>query len=172
MSGTIAVEAYNSCCVTYDGSSGSRKYSKSVSISIRIPFWLYKKLKEKGVSNFSKFIRKLILMDIGGELTKEEELETELEQLKEEMDKLQKYHSTLLRHGSYAKDYLEKLKDGSIVTHKPFHYFKPGQLALSKEEQELVDQAVKLREELNKKYKEKFREWLLIKKESIKKNGK
>ncbi len=85
------------------------------------------------------------------------------------MDKLQEYHSTLLRHGSYAKQYLDRLKDGIIVTHKPFQYSKSGQLALTKEEQQLVDETVKLREELAKQYAEKLGELLSLKKEYIKK---
>ncbi|MEM2741975.1 MAG: hypothetical protein QXD95_07495 [Nitrososphaeria archaeon] len=171
MSGTIAVEEHNSC-VTYN--NRSRNYrNKTVTITVRIPVWLYERLKEKGISNISKFVRKLLLIEIEGcKLTREEELEAELEQLKEEMDKLQEYHSSLLKHGSYAKDYLEKLKDGTTVTHNPFRFSKPGQFTLSKEEKELVDKAVKLREELNKQYKEKLREWLALKEESIKKNGK
>lgn len=174
MSGTITVEAHDSCGTYDESSSRSRNYrNKTLTVSVRIPVWLYERLKEKRISNISKFVRKLLLIEIEDcKLTREEELEAELEQLKEEMDKLQKHHSTLLKHGSYAKEYLENLKDGTIVTHKPFRYSKPGQLALSKEEQELVDETVKLREELNKQYKEKLREWLALKKESIKKNGK
>lgn len=173
MSGTIAVEEHSKCGTYDESSSRSRNYrNKTVTISVRIPFWLYEKLKKKGILNISNFIRKLLIMEIESELSKEEELEAQLENLKLEMEKLQNHHSTLLKHGSYAKDYLEKLKDGTIVTHKPFRFSKPGQLALSKEEKELVDKAVKLREELNKKYTEKFREWLALKEESIKKNGK
>ncbi|MEM3773460.1 MAG: hypothetical protein QXX92_00440 [Candidatus Bathyarchaeia archaeon] len=173
MSGTIAVEEHSKC-VTYNvSSSRSRNYrNKTVTITVRVPVWLYERLKEKGIYNISKFVRKLLLVEIEGKLTREQELEAELEQLTEEMDKLQKHHSTLLKHGSYAKIYVENLKDGTIVTHNPFRFSKPGQLALSKEEKELVDEAVKLREELNKQYKEKLREWLALKEESIKKNGK
>ncbi|MEM3573724.1 MAG: hypothetical protein QXJ62_05820 [Nitrososphaeria archaeon] len=171
MSGTIAVEAHNSC-VTYNESSSRRNYrNKTVTITVRIPVWLYERLKEKRISNISKFVRRLLLIEIEGcKLTREEELEAELEQLKEEMDRFQDYHSTLLKHGSYARDYLEKLKDGNIVTHKPFHYSKPGQLALSKEEQELVDETVKIREKLAKQYGKKLKELLTLKKSHLK-NG-
>ncbi len=80
MSSTIAVEEHSSC-VTHKSSS-SRNYSKTVVISIRMPLWLYDRLKERGISNLSEFIRKLLLMEVEGELTKEEGLEAELEQLK------------------------------------------------------------------------------------------
>jgi len=136
---------------------------KTITVSIRIPFWLYKRLKEKEITNISNFIRKLLLMEIGGSLTREEELEAQLEYLKTEMEKLQNYHSTLLKHGSYAKDYLEKLKDRNIVTHKPFRYCKPENPVLSKEEQELVDETIRLREQLANQYGEKLKELLMLK---------
>jgi hypothetical protein len=161
MSGTLAVEEHNQC-VTHE-SSRSRINNKSITISIRIPFWLLQRLKEKGVSNVSNFARKLMLQEVESELTKEEELEYELQMLKEEMTKLHKYHKTLLTHGSYAKDYIEKLKDGNIVTHKPFYYSKPSNLTLSKEELELVDETVKLRQRLTKQYCEKLSMLLKLK---------
>ena len=173
MSETVAVEAHDTC-VTHKSSSCSRNYTskKTTTITVRIPVWLHKRLNEKGIVNISGFVRKLIIMETEGELSREEEIEAQLERLKEEMEKLQNYHSTLLKHGSYAREYVEKLKDGTIETHRPFHYSKPRQLALSKEEQELVSEAVKLREELNEQYKEKLREWLALKRESLKKGEK
>ncbi|MEM3601348.1 MAG: hypothetical protein QXN87_01590 [Candidatus Bathyarchaeia archaeon] len=167
VSGTIAVEAHNSC-MTHESSSGSRNYgNKTTTITIRIPVWLYERLKKKGILNISNFVRKLLVMEIEGEQSREEELESQLENLKIEMEKLQNYHSTLLKHGSYAKEYLEKLKDGTMITHKPFSYSKPGQLALSKEEQELVDETVKIREELAKQYGKKLKELLTLKRSRL-----
>lgn len=164
MSGTIAVEEHSQC-VTHKSSSGSRDYrSKTTTITIRIPVWLYERLKEKGILNVSNFVRRLLIMEIEGNLTKEAEIEAELEQLKTEMGKLQNYHSTLLKHGSYAKDYKEKLKDAFIVSHKPFHYSKTHSPSVRIEEIQLVEETVELREKLSKQYREKLKELLELKK--------
>jgi hypothetical protein len=153
--------------VTHNSSSCSSD-NRTTTITIRIPLWLLQRLKEKGVSNISNFARKLMLQEVEGELTKEEELEYQLSMLREEMTKLHNYHKTLLAHGSYAKDYLEKLKDGNIVTHKPFQYSKSQYPTLSKDELELVDETVELREELSKQYREELKELLLLKKKRYK----
>lgn len=163
MSETLTVEQHNNCVTHYSSSSSGNLKNKTVTISVRIPSWLYKRFKEKGVSNISSFVRKLLLMEVETDLTREEELEAQLENLKSEMEKLQHHHTTLLKHGSYAKDYLEKLKDGNIVTHKPFRYSKPSNPTLSKEELELVDETVKLRERLSKQYREKLSMLLKLK---------
>jgi hypothetical protein len=165
MSGTLAVEEHNQC-VTHESSSCSSD-NRTTTITIRIPLWLLQRLKEKGVSNISKFARKLMLQEVEGELTKEEEIEYQLDVLREEMTKLHNYHKTLLAHGSYAKDYLEKLKDGNVVTHKPFSYSKSQNLTLSREELELVEETVKLREKLSNQYCEKLKELLKLKKKDM-----
>jgi hypothetical protein len=122
-------------------------------------------MKEKGVADFSKFIRQLLINEVHDELPAEEKLECELQQLQEEMKSLQKHHKTLLAHGTYAKDYLMKLKDGITVTHKPFNYSKAQIPNISPEEMELVVETVQQREDLAKKYREKLRELLKLKRE-------
>ncbi|MCS7115724.1 MAG: hypothetical protein N0A00_10100 [Candidatus Bathyarchaeota archaeon] len=167
MSGTVTVEE-NSSCVTYTNSGGrsSKHRNKTLTVSIRLPVWLYEELKAKGTSNISGFIRTLLARQLNVGSSEEERLEAELNELEAEMEKLQKYHSTLLKHGSYAQDYLEKLKDGNIVTHNPFKYSKPGQIPLSREEQKLVEETIKLREELSKVYAEKLRKLLELKRKN------
>lgn len=156
-------------CVTHDNSSGGSGIydNKTVTISIRIPAWLYDKLKRKGVLNISQFIRKLVEREIEGELDEEERLEADLNDLKVEMERLQEYHSTLLKHGSYAQNYLEKLKDGNIVSHRPFYYSKHSQPTLSGNEQALVTETIRLREQLAKIYAEKLQRLLELKKARI-----
>lgn len=168
MSETVAAEEYGKC-VTYGSSSSSNRIyeHKSVTISVRIPAWLYDKLKSRGKLNMSKIIRQLLLKATDGELTEEEELETKLDQLKEEMDKLQRYNSTLLKHGSYAKEYQESLKDKTCVTHNPFTYHKPTQQTLTQQEQRLVDETVRLRGCLAKQYAETLDKLLQIKSQKL-----
>ena len=163
MGQTTVTEEYKEC-VTHNSSSCSND-DRTTTISIRIPLWLLQRLKEKGVSNISNFARKLMLQEVEGELAKEQELEYQLNMLREEMKTLHNHHKTLLTHGSYAKDYLEKLKDGNIVTHGSFHYSKSQSPTLSQEELELVDETIRMREELSKQYQQKLKELLRLKAE-------
>jgi hypothetical protein len=158
-------------CVTDSTSScSSRKQARderTTTVTVRVQIWLLQKLREKGIANTSRFIRKLLTREIEAELTKEEKLETELDELKYEMKGLQDYHKTLLAHGSYAKDYMNKLKDGINVSHSPFTYSKEQQPSISREELEIVKETVSMREELNTKYREKLRELLKLKRERL-----
>jgi len=165
VSETIGVEKQIKC-VTHNNSRCSS--NETITMSIRIPTWLLQKIKEKGTSNISHFVRKLLLKEVECPSTTEEELEYELQRLKKEMEDLQDYHKTLLKHGSYAKDYLEKLKDGITVTHNPFNYSKALSPTLSQEEIGLVDETVKIREELAKQYCGKLKELLKLKREKYK----
>ena len=122
-------------------------------------------MKEKGVEDFSKFIRQLLINEVQDELSAEEKLECELQRLREEMASLHKHHKTLLAHGTYAKDYLMKLKDGNVVSHKPFNYSKAQIANITPEEMELVVETVRLREELAKEYRQRFKELLKLKRE-------
>lgn len=155
-------------CVTYNNSSSSRRSStdnRKATMSIRVNVWVLERLREKGITNTSNLVRKLLVKEVEGELTREERLIADLEVLKGEMKELQGLQKTLLAHGSYAKDYLNKLKDRTYVSHKPFKFSKEQSPSISQEEMELVNETVELREALAKQYSEKFRELLKLKKE-------
>lgn len=75
-------------CVTYSNSSCSRipsAYNKKASISARVHVWVLDKLREKGITNVSHLVNKLLVKEVEGELTKEERLMADLERLKGEM---------------------------------------------------------------------------------------
>jgi len=165
MTETRTVEE-QSTCVTYRDSSCSSYFdNKTTPISIRLPLWLLQKLKEKGISNLSRYVKLLLIENIQGELSIEEKLDYELDSLKGEMAKLQDYNSTLLKHGSYAKDYYNKLKRGVSVTHRPFNFSKEQVPTLSQEELACVEETVNMREALNKQYREKLNQALKLKRE-------
>jgi hypothetical protein len=164
VSETMAIEEHTTC-VTHESSSCSRYGSKTTTITIRVPLWLFQKLKEKGVQDISRFVRQFLVREIHSGFSEEEGLEYELQTLKDEMSNLQEHHTTLLKHGSYAKDYLNKLKDGVSVTHKPFTYSKAQTPTLSQEEIGLVNETVNLREELARQYCSKLKQLLEVKKQ-------
>jgi hypothetical protein len=154
--------------VTHNNSSSSRRpktHNRTATISIRVHVWVLERLREKGITNVSNLVRKLLVKEVEGELTREERLMADLNELRSEMKGLQDLHKTLLAHGSYAKDYLNKLKDGTYVSHRPFKFSKEQNPSISQEEMELVDGTVELREALAKQYREKLRELLTLKKE-------
>jgi len=139
----------------------SRSRNKSTTISVRVPVWLYEKLREK-VQNISQFVRKLLILELEGELT-EEELEAKLNFLREEMDKLQEYKNTALKHGSYAEEYLNDLKDKQMVSHNPFYYSKKSTPTLKPEEQNIVEETTRLRNLLAQEYQQTLKRLIEIK---------
>jgi len=140
----------------------SRSRDKSTTISVRVPRWLYEKLTQK-VQNISQFVRKLLILELEGELTEEEQLEAKLDLLREEMDKLQEYKDTALKHGSYAKEYLNDLKDKQMVSHNPFYYSKKSTPTLKPEEQNIVEETTRLRNLLAQKYQQTLKRLIEIK---------
>jgi hypothetical protein len=155
-------------CVTYNNSSSSRRSStdnRKATISVRVHVWVLERLREKGITSISNLVRELLIKEVESELTREEKLMADLEWLTGEMKELQDLHKTLLVHGSYAKDYLNKLKDGTYVSHKPFKFSKEQSPSISQEEMELVNGTIELREALAKQYSEKLGELLKLKKE-------
>ena len=102
-------------------------------------------------------------MELEGELNEEEELEAKLDLLREEMDKLQEYKDTALKHGSYARGYLNDLKDKQIVSHEPFYYSKKSIPTLKPEEQNIVEEATRLRNLLAQEYLQTLKRLIEIK---------
>lgn len=136
--------------------------TKTVTMSIRIPRWLFEKLKEKKTGNLSKFVRHLLVKNLGSRFSSKEQIESKLNCLGMEMNRLQKYQSTLLKHGTYAKIYYNNVKDRDIVTHGPFKFAsaRDRHISLTPEENKLLDRTREKREELAKQYARVLAEYL------------
>jgi predicted CopG family antitoxin len=142
--------------------------SDTTTISVRLDNAWFHKLKQKsGTATLSDYIRKLIFENLKQELSRKETIEFELEQLKAEMRKWHDYQKTLLKHGSYAQKYLEKIHDSQSVTHPPFTQHRGS--IIKPDEMNDLDRIVLKREELNKKFHELLKE--LLDMEGMKGNG-
>lgn len=131
-------------------SSGSRRALTTV--SFRLPIGVYRVLKES-VPNVSGFIRGLTYdalerLPVVFEM-EEYRLEVDVARLTEELEKVHRWQKLLLKHGSYAEAYLEKLKGGIVVDRSPYHVREPPPF-VKPEELVTVSDIVKYREELAK----------------------
>ena len=105
-----------------------RRSGRAKIVGFRLPFEVYVLLREC-VPNISGFLRKLVF-DSLEKLTvvfefEELGLELEISRLNEELEKVHRWQKLLLKHGSYAEAYLEKLKGGHVIDRKPFYVPQP-----------------------------------------------
>jgi len=88
----------------------------------------------RGVPNVSEFMRRLVYDAVENLQCyfecEEVRLEVEVALLCEELNRVHDYSKALLKHGSYAKDYLQRLKGGIVVDRKPFHLPEPPQVSV------------------------------------------
>jgi serine/threonine protein kinase HipA of HipAB toxin-antitoxin module len=142
--------------------------SDTTTISVRLENAWFHKLKQKaGTTTLSDYIRKLIFENLKQELTRKEVIEFQLEELKLEMKRWHDYQKTLLKHGSYAQKYLEKIHDQQTVTHPPFSQHRGS--IIKPEEFHDLDRIILKREELNKEFHKLLKE--LLDMEGVKENG-
>jgi hypothetical protein len=76
-------------------------------------------------------------------------LEVEVARINEELEKVHRWQKLLLKHGSYAEAYLEKLKGGIVRDSKPFYVPEPPPF-VKPEELVTVSDIVAYRETLAK----------------------
>ena len=131
----------------------SRRSRALATVSFRLPVGVYGLLRGC-VPNVSGFLRGLVyssLERLPVYLEFEEvKLEVEVTRLTEELEKVHRWQKLLLKHGSYAEAYLEKLKGGIVVDRKPFHVREPPPF-VKPEELVTVSDIVKYREKLAKR---------------------
>ena len=119
---------------------------------MRLPVGVMMVLRET-VPNISGFVRGLVVdglqrLPIVFEV-EEYQLEVQVTQLTGELEKVHHWQKLLLKHGSYAEAYLEKLKGGWVMDRRPFHVPEPPPL-IKPEELVTVEDIVKYREKLAK----------------------
>jgi len=124
----------------------------------------------KGVPNVSEFMRRLVY-DAVENLPcyfecEEVRLEVEVALLCEELNRVHDYSKALLKHGSYAKDYLQRLKGGIVVDRKPFHLPEPPP-EISKDELGTVESVVEYRELLASRLNQKLGRLMELKRASL-----
>ena len=111
--------------------SSGRGRQPSVVVRVRLPLTLYRLLRKK-VSNISGFVRRLVIdslesldVDSSSERIEELRLEVEIDCLCDELERLHRWQKLILKHGSYAKAYLEELKGGIVGDRMPFYLRRP-----------------------------------------------
>ena len=119
-------------------------------VCFRLSADVYRLLKSS-VPNVSGFLRKVVYeaveqlpvyFDI-----EEFKLEIEIAQLADELQKVHRWQSLVLKHGSYAEAYLQKLKGGLVTDRKP-HFLPEPPPFVRPEEIVVVEDIVKYREKL------------------------
>jgi len=154
-----------------------RSRGRSARINFRVPFVVYRVLRGS-VPNLSAFLRGLVFEALERLPTwlrlEEFRLEVEVAQLCEELEKLQRWGAMLLKHGSYAKAYLDEVKgQGVILDRKPF-YLQPGQHyrpPAKPEEILTLEELVKLREKLSIQLNQLLRRLIQLKKAQVSHHG-
>jgi len=122
-------------------------------VGFRLPVEVYVLLKEC-VPNVSEFLRKLVLdalekLPVYLEM-EEFRLELEVARLTAELEKVHRWQKLVLKHGSYAEAYLQKLKGGFVRDRKP-HFLPEPPPFVKPEELVTVSDIVKYREALAKR---------------------
>jgi len=113
----------------------------------------------RSVPNISGFLRGLVY-DALGRLPvvyemEEQRLELEIAFLADELRKVHSWQCLLLKHGSYAEAYLEKLKGGLLQDRKP-HFLPEPPPFIKQQELFVVEDIVKYREKLAAQLTEKL----------------
>lgn len=146
--------------------SSSRRRQPIRMVCFRLPVSVHDFLHEN-VSNVSGTCRSLVFDFVerlpGYWLVEEFRLEVEVARLIDELENLHKWQNAVLKHGSYAEAYLEKLKGGRIVDRKPFYVREPAP-EVKTEEKNLVEKIVALREAIAVELTEKLNRLVELKK--------
>ena len=149
----------------YKNRSGSRGSLYGVNVKFRLPSDVYGVLREN-VPNVSEVLRGLVyefLMKLPAYLELEEvRLRVEVARLIEEMNLVHSWQNALLKHGSYAEAYLQKIKGGLITDRTPYHIIVPSP-EISPEEKATVTSIVKYREQLAVELNTKLKRLLELK---------
>ncbi|MEM3824240.1 MAG: hypothetical protein QXH87_04830 [Candidatus Bathyarchaeia archaeon] len=159
--------------IPYTKRSGGRSRHYNVKVQFRLDGGVYGVLR-RCVPNVSMFLRRLVYDAVERLPTifecEELRLEVEVAMLCDELRRVHGYQTALLKHGSYAKSYLEKLRGGVIVDRKPFHIREPLP-EISKQELETVQQVVEYRELLAQKLNLKLKRLMELKKANLQLEG-
>ena len=111
------------------------------------------RLLKVNVSNMSEFFRQIVyeaVEKLPVYLSMEEfQLEIEIARLADELTKVHNWQIKVLKHGSYAEAYLEKLKGGLVQDRRP-HFLPEPPPFVRPEEIVVVEDIVKYREKLAK----------------------
>ena len=130
-----------------------RRSGRAKIVGFRLPEEVYVLLKEC-VPNVSGFLRKLVfdaLERLHVYFVMEEfQIEIEVACLTEELEKVHRWQKLVLKHGSYAEAYLQKLKGGIVRDRKP-HFLPEPPPFVKPEELVTVSDIVKYREALAKR---------------------
>ena len=134
----------------------TKRRRSSRALTSRVSFHLssdvYRLLKSS-VPNVSGFLRKVVYEAVERlpvYFSMEEfQLEVEIARLTDELQKVHRWQSLLLKHGSYAQAYLEKLKGGWVQDRKPFYEREPPPFVKASEII-TVEKIVEYREKLAK----------------------
>lgn len=130
-----------------------RRSGRAQKVSFRLPVEVAVLLREH-VPNVSKFLRGLVFSALGKlpvHLEMEEFwLELEVTRLTDELEKVHRWQKLVLKHGSYAEAYLQKLKGGIVRDRKP-HFLPEPPPFVKPEELVTVSDIVKYREALAKR---------------------
>ena len=149
--------------------SGSSR-QPSVVVRVRLPAGVYRLLRES-VSNVSGCLRRLViefLERLPSYLEMEEfRLELEVAELGMELERVHRLQRLILKHGSYAKAYLQELKGGVNLDRRPFYMPKPRP-EIKPEELLTVSDIVEYREALAKLLVEKTARLIQLKKSKLK----
>lgn len=122
----------------------------------KLSFWLAVELADllkEHVPNVSKFLRELVhstleRLPVYFEM-EEFWLELEVTRLTDELEKVHRWQKLVLKHGSYAEAYLQKLKGGIVRDRKP-HFLPEPPPFIKPEELVTVSDIVEYRENLSK----------------------
>jgi hypothetical protein len=130
-----------------------RRRGRAKTVSFRLPVEVFVLLREC-VPNVSGFLRKLVFdalerLPVYFEM-EEFRLEVEVACLTDELEKVHRWQKLVLKHGSYAEAYLQKLKGGIVRDRKP-HFLPEPPPFVKPEELVTVSDIVKYREALAKR---------------------
>lgn len=158
-----------SVMLPYRNRGSRRSARRSVKVQFRLDAGVYGVLRG-GVPNVSLFLRGLVYRAVEVLPTyfecEEARLEVDVAALCEELNRVKGYSGALLKHGSYAKAYLEKLKGGVVVDRKPFYVSAPAP-EVNKGELETVESVVEYRELLAVRLNEKLKRLIELKKAGL-----
>jgi len=150
--------------------SGSSRQPSRV-VSFRLPVAVYRLLRENAV-NVSGLLRRLViefLEKLPSYLELEEfRLELEVAKIAEELERVHRLQRLILKHGSYAENYLQELKGGIVWDRKPHYLPKGVRPELKPEELLTVSGIVEYRQALAKLLLEKTARLIQLKKSKLK----
>ena len=153
----------------YKSGRSRRSVLYSVKVQFRLSSGVYGVLR-RSVPNVSEFLRRLVYEAVERLPCyfecEEARLEVEVALLCDELHRVHGYASALLKHGSYAKAYLEKLKGGRVRDWRPFNLRDPPP-QVAKDELVTVESVVEYRELLAVRLNEKLKRLMELKKAKL-----